>query len=70
MPIDGSEVAKMERLKEVAILHEYSLQPLFCVLEKFFCDISELTDFAKQITDFVTHKIERMRGGDFCKIIS
>jgi hypothetical protein len=70
MSVDWSEVAKVEGLKEVAVLHKYSLQPLFCVFEKFFCHISELADFAKQIADFITHKIERMRGSDFCKIIS
>lgn len=60
----------MERLKEVTIFHEYSLQALFCVFEEFFCHISELADFAKQIADFIAYKIEGMRGSDFCEIIS
>lgn len=60
MPIDGSEIAKVERLKEITIFHEDSFQALFCMFEKFFCHISELAHFAKQITDFITHKIERM----------
>lgn len=70
VPIDGSEIAKMKGFKEVAVLHEDSLESLFGVFEKFFCHISEFADFAKQITDFITDKIERMRGSDFCKIIS
>ena len=36
MTINWSEISKMERFKEVAVLHEYSFESLFCLFEKFF----------------------------------
>lgn len=40
MPIDRSEIAEIERFKEITVFHEDSLESLFCVFEEFLRRVS------------------------------
>ena len=60
MSIDWSEIAKMERFKQVTILHEYSLESLFRVFEEFFCRRAEFSCLFKKFSYFTSYEIKCM----------
>lgn len=70
MTIHWSEIAKMQRFKEIAIFHKDSLQSLLSVFEEFFGISPEFTSFIKEISDFITNKIECVRCRNFRQIIT
>lgn len=60
VPIDGSEVAEMERFEEVAVFHQYSFQTLLSVFEQLLGERTHLTDMIEELSYLVADEIERM----------
>lgn len=58
--IDRSEIAEMERFKEITIFHKYSLESLFCMFEKFFCRRAEFSCLFKELSYLASYEIKCM----------
>jgi hypothetical protein len=69
VPVDRSEIAKIQRFKEIAILHKYSLQALFCVFEEFLRIVPQFASLAEEFTNLITNEIECMRGSYLRQIV-